>query len=51
MELVATGLNDVLATSSTNGLVGTRFATQSGDLKTQWLGVRPLHPLLSRSEM
>ena len=39
--------------SSANGLVGTGFASRyqlqprAGVLKTQWVGVWPLHPLLS----
>ena len=48
-----TGPNDAVAMSSTNGLVGIGFASRyrlqprAVFLKAQWVGVKPLHPLLS----
>ena len=50
---VCDGPDDTVAMSAANGLVGTGFATryllhtQSGFLKAQLVGIRPLHPLLS----
>ena len=47
-----TGPDDAVAESSANGLVGTGFTSryrlqpQSGFLKPQWVGVRPLDHLL-----
>ena len=51
--IVVTGPDGAVAMSSSNGLVGywVRISvpapTQSGILKAQWVGIRPLHPLLS----
>ena len=49
-----TGPDGAVAMSSAHGLVGTGFASRyrlqkpDGFLKAQWVGVRPLQPLLSR---
>ena len=48
----STGHDGVVAKSLANGLGGTGFTSQywlkprMGFLKAQWVGVRPLHPLL-----
>ena len=48
------GPDGAVVMSSDNGLVGSRFTSRyrlqprAGLLKTQWVGVRPLHPLLSQ---
>ena len=45
--------DSVVAMSSTNGLLGAGFASQyqlqpkAVFLKAHWVGIRPLHPLLS----
>ena len=51
---VLTSPDGAVTKSSANGLVGTGFAsgfvctpTYSRFVKAQWVGVRPLHPLLS----
>ena len=49
-----TGHDGAVAMSSANGLVGTGFASRyrlrprAGFLNAQWVGVRPLRPLLSQ---
>ena len=47
--LLLIGMSSAVAMSSANGLVGTgyRFQPRAGFVKAQWVGVRPLHPLLS----
>ena len=47
IKCLFTSPDGAVVMSSANGLVGTGFILGSGFLKTQWVGVWPLHPLLS----